>query len=106
MRHEIALALVIFGTVICVASCLGGLATTKAYDRVHFLSPMTSLGTPVIAIGLSVQDGFTLTSGEVLLTAALLGLAGPALTAVTGRLLAQAEGRLAAENKVEFEPER
>lgn len=103
MRHDIALALVVAGTVICVAACIGGLATSVAYDRVHFLAPMTSLGTPLLAVGLALQDGVNLTSGEILFIAALLALVGPALTAATGRLVAQAEGRLNVDQKAERE---
>lgn len=95
MVHDTALALVALGTAVVVASCLGAMAVrTGVYDRMHFVTPITSLGAPLVAIGLSVQDGLGLTTASLLLVAALLFIAGPVLEAATGRMIAQLEDRL------------
>lgn len=95
MSHDIALAIVALGTAVTVASCLGAaLMRTDACDRMHFVTPVTSLGCPLVAIGLSVEQGWGLTTASLLLVAALLFIAGPPLEAATGRLLGQIEGKV------------
>jgi multicomponent Na+:H+ antiporter subunit G len=106
MRPEVALGFVVAGTLICVAASIGASLTPGLYERVHFLSPISSVGTPLLAVGLAVQDGLSFATGEILLIALLFALSAPAITAVTGRLIAQGEGRLEAENKAEYEPGR
>lgn len=98
MRHDVALALVGLATAICVAAALAGLLTGgRLYDRAHLLSPVTSLAAPLLGIGLAIQDGIGLSSGEILLTCALMAVSGPVFTVVTARLVAQNEGRVASE---------
>lgn len=94
MRTDVALGLLAAGTLACVLACLGALATRRLIDRVHFLAPITSLGAPLIAAGCVVRDGLSLASGEIILIASVLALSGAALSAATGRLVAQAEGDL------------
>ncbi|MDA8295528.1 MAG: monovalent cation/H(+) antiporter subunit G [Actinomycetota bacterium] len=96
MRHDVALALVGLATAIAIAAALAGLLTgSRLYDRAHLLSPVTSLAAPLLGIGLAIQDGVGLASGEILLTCALVALTGPVFTVVTARLVAQNEGRVA-----------
>lgn len=95
MAHDIALALVSLGTAVCVAAAVGALAMrSSVFDRMHFVTPVTSLGCPLVAVGLSVDEGWGLTTAFYLLIAALLGFAAPFLEAATGRMLGQIEGRV------------
>ena len=95
MGHDIALALVILGTAVVVAACLSAVAMrSSVFDRMHFLTPITSLGSPLVAIGLCVETGWGLTAASYLLVAGLLFLTGPFLEAAIGRLLGQVEGRV------------
>lgn len=95
MSHEIALAIVALGCAVTVAACLGALLRrSDPYDRVHFVTPITSVGCPLVAIGLSVEQGWGLTTGSLLLIAGLLFLSGPVLGAATGRLIGQIDGRV------------
>lgn len=97
MGHEVALALVGLGTAVTVAACLGAVVMrTSVFDRMHFITPVTSLGCPLVALGLSVEQGWGLTTASILIVAALLFMAGPVLEAATGRALGQIEGRLPA----------
>jgi multisubunit Na+/H+ antiporter MnhG subunit len=80
------------GTLIVVASALGAVLMRSFYDRMHFLTPVTSLGAPLIGLALAVQDGATLTTALILFIVALLAVSGPVLTAATGRMAAQLEG--------------
>ncbi|HLH29227.1 MAG TPA: monovalent cation/H(+) antiporter subunit G [Acidimicrobiales bacterium] len=95
MADAVALALVSLGTAVCVAAAVGAAALrTDGFDRLHFVTPVTSLGGPLVAVGLSVHAGWGLTTGSYLLVAGLLFVAGPFLEAATGRMMGQNAGRL------------
>ncbi|HVX46536.1 MAG TPA: hypothetical protein VHC49_21760, partial [Mycobacteriales bacterium] len=58
------------------------------------LTPITSVGAPLIGIALAIDSHSGLAAGEYLLIVALLAVSGPALEAATGRVAAQQEGRV------------
>lgn len=92
MAHDLALILVATGCAVTVASCIGALARRSGpFDRLHFVTPVTSVGCPLVAIGLSVEQGWGLTTASLLLVAGLLFVCGPVLEAATGRLMAQTD---------------
>lgn len=96
MGHDVALGLVGLGTAVIVASCIGALVVgDDELTRVHFLSPVTSLGAPLVAAGVGVADGWGLAAGQIILIAGLLFVTGPVMSAATGRLIAQHDGLLA-----------
>lgn len=96
--HDVALALVGLGTAVTVLAALGALAVRgDRLDRVHFLSPVTSVGAPLVCLGLSVQYGWGLSAGVTLVVGTLLFGTGPVLTSAIGRLVAQQEGRIGSE---------
>lgn len=94
MSHDVSLALVALGTAVVVASSLGALAMRSSFDRIHFVTPITSLGCPLVAAGLGVAEGWGLTAASLILIAGLLFFAGPVLGAATGRRAGQFEGRV------------
>ena len=95
MAHDVALALVALGCLVTVAACTGALVRrSDVFDRMHFVTPVTSVGCPLVAIGLSVEQGWGLTTASLLLVAGLLLIAGPVLEAATGRLIGQIEGQV------------
>lgn len=95
MGHDVALALVGLGTALIVASAVGALvAGPDELTRVHFLSPITSLGAPIAGAGVCVAEGWGLTSAEIILILFVLFVSGPVLTAATGRVIAQQDGLL------------
>lgn len=95
MAHDIALALVALGTAVTVAACVSALAMrSSVFDRMHFLTPITSLGCPLVAVGLCVEQGWGLTAASYLLIAGLLLFSGPFLEAAMGRTLGQVEGKV------------
>src|SRR5947209_18872139 len=99
MAHDIALAFVALGTVVAVAAALGALAAgSDSYLRLHYVTPVTSVAGPLIGIGLSIENGWGLTTGEILLIVALLFVSGPIAAAATGRLFAQAAGTVQSES--------
>lgn len=95
MGHDVALALVSLGSAVMVAAALGSLAVrSDELTRVHFLTPVTSLGAPLVAAGVCVAEGWGLTSGQIVLIVGLLFATGPLMTAATGRVIAQQDGLL------------
>ncbi len=93
MAHDVALAFVGFGVAVAIASVVGAfVAGTDSYNRLHFVTPITSVAGPLVAIGLCIQSGWGITAGTIILTVGLLFVGGPVTTAATGRLMAQADG--------------
>lgn len=95
MTTDVGLALVALGTAVIALSTLGALVMrTSVYDRVHFLTPVTSIGSPMLVAGLGVLRGPGLPTATLVVIAVLLFVTGPVLEAATGRMLAQLEGRV------------
>jgi multicomponent Na+:H+ antiporter subunit G len=91
-RHIAALVCETGGTVVVVASALAALGMRHAYNRLHFLTPATSLGAPLIGVGLVLENGWGLTAGLDILIVVLLALSAPVLEAATARVVAQRAG--------------
>ena len=88
----VTLALLAAGTALIVASCLAALRARYAFTRLHFLSPVSSLGAPLIGLAIAIQNGWGLVSVEVMFIVVVLGVTGPPLESATGRLAGQREG--------------
>lgn len=96
-RHVLIAILLVAGCAVVVISCCAMLALRTIYDRLHLLAPVTSLGGPLIGAALVVQNGWGLTSGQVIMIVVLLALSGPAAGVATARAaherdLAQSDG--------------
>ncbi|HWG01993.1 MAG TPA: monovalent cation/H(+) antiporter subunit G [Trebonia sp.] len=89
-----ALVLLWAGITVTVLSCLGALRARRVYVRLHYLSPVTSIGAPLAGLALAVANGWGLTTAEDLFIVFVLAITGPALEAATGRVAAQREGLL------------
>ncbi|WP_225830048.1 monovalent cation/H(+) antiporter subunit G [Streptomyces sp. NK08204] len=90
--HVAALVCEAGGTVVVVASALAALGMRHSFTRLHFLTPATSLGAPLIGAGLVLENGWGLTAGLDILIVALLALSAPVLEAATARVMAQRAG--------------
>ncbi|HVA75741.1 MAG TPA: monovalent cation/H(+) antiporter subunit G [Acidimicrobiales bacterium] len=91
-------ALVAAGTAVIVAASLAALVARDSYTRLHLATPMTSLGGPLIAAGLSIANGPGLTTASIALPTGLLFIAGPMLSSAIARMLAQRDGKVPAES--------
>jgi multicomponent Na+:H+ antiporter subunit G len=91
-------ALVIAGTAVIVAASVAAVVAREPFTRLHLATPITSLGGPLIATGLSIANGPGLTTASIALPTGLLFLAGPILSSAIGRMLAQRAGDLPAES--------
>lgn len=96
--HLLAQALYALGVLIVVASAVGAAAMRRTYNRLHFLTPATSLGGPLIGAALGISNGWGLTTAADAFVIALLALTGPVLEAATGRVAAQREGLIDVES--------
>ena len=93
MRHDIALALTALGcAVIAVAVVSAVAARGGILNRLHLVTPVTSLGAPLVATGLCIQSGQPWVIAEVLLITLLLFVTGPVLEMATGHVAAQQQG--------------
>jgi multicomponent Na+:H+ antiporter subunit G len=91
--HVASVVLVSLGTAVIVAACLGALVAPDVFSKLHYSTPITSLGGPLIAIGLSVDSGANLTTASILFPAALLFFCSPILSAAIGRCAAKTQGQ-------------
>lgn len=100
MGHAVALILVSVGTAVVAASALGALAMgPHPLDRLHYLTPVTSLGIPLVVAGLCVGNGWGITSGQIMVIGVLAFVAGPVLGAATGKLLLEHEEEVRPEDR-------
>jgi multisubunit Na+/H+ antiporter MnhG subunit len=99
VTHLVALVLVALGSAVVVLSAVGAAVVPGgALVRVHFLTPVTSLGLPLVAVGLCVESGQPFTIAELVFIALVIGVSGPVLGSATGRAAAQEQGRLPGED--------
>jgi multicomponent Na+:H+ antiporter subunit G len=88
----LARVVLLVGVGVVVLSSLSAVWLRGVFVRLHFLTPVTSVGGPLIGLGLAVENGWGITTGLVLLVVALLAMTGPVLEVATGRVMAQREG--------------
>jgi multicomponent Na+:H+ antiporter subunit G len=90
----VAQVLVFAGVAVVVVSALAMLRARTLLNRLHLLAPVTTLGGPLVGIGLALANGWTLTSGAILFTVVLLAVTGPVLQSAAGRVEAQRQGAI------------
>lgn len=83
--HGVQIALLALGCGVTVLSTLAMLWVTELRERLHLLAPVSSLGVPLVAAALVLANGWSLTSGQIVVIAVLAVLTGPALGMATAR---------------------
>jgi multicomponent Na+:H+ antiporter subunit G len=96
--HVLALVLYFAGIAVVAASSVAALALPHTLDRMHTVTPATSLGAPLIGLGIAVDQGWNLTTAEVLVICTLVALTGPIVASATGRMAAQRYGAVRGES--------
>jgi multicomponent Na+:H+ antiporter subunit G len=84
-------ALAIAGCAVAVLATLAMWFAPTVDDRFHLLAPVTTVAAPLIAAGLIVYNGLSLTSGQIALIAGILLASGPAITASIARAKTERE---------------
>jgi monovalent cation/proton antiporter MnhG/PhaG subunit len=82
------LYLVAAGAGIAVLCSLGLLRLPDAYDRLHLVTPVTSLAAPLVCIGLAINDSTFHGVFKYLFIGVLVAVLGPAASIATARAAA------------------
>lgn len=72
------------GVVVAAASGVALLAFRNRTDRIHALTPLTTLAAPLVTVGIAVDLGFQRSTVKVLLIGVLTVATGAVLAAATG----------------------
>ena len=96
--HVAAVACFGVGVGVVVLTALASLRARRVADRLHYLTPATALGAPLVGLGLVLENGWSLTSAQIALTCGLIMITGPVLTSAALRLAAQREGTVPQES--------
>jgi monovalent cation/proton antiporter MnhG/PhaG subunit len=73
------------GIAVCLLSCLSLVLLPTAYEALHAVTPVTSLGTPLVIAGLAINDATLHGVAKLILIALLIMLSGPAVSVATAR---------------------
>lgn len=92
--HVAGWAFVAVGVVLVVAASWVTVVAPGAFARLHLLTVVTSLGAPLVGLGVAALDGGGLAGGQTLVTVAVLALTGPVLGSAIARVTAQREHRI------------
>lgn len=92
--HLVALALLAAGLLVVLASSLAVFGVRGARNRLHVVTPVTSVAGPLIGIALAIENGASLATAEVLVAVLILAVTGPVMAMAIGRADAQREGIL------------
>jgi multisubunit Na+/H+ antiporter MnhG subunit len=90
----IAWYLVFAGVAVVVFSTGAATIVPKAFDRLHLLAVTTSVGSPLIAVGLAIISGWNATTASLAVITGIMVVTGPAMSAATGRLVAEQKGMI------------
>ncbi|MFD2419670.1 monovalent cation/H(+) antiporter subunit G [Amycolatopsis pigmentata] len=85
--NPVAAVLAFAGVAVVLVAVAGMLRAHGTLARLHFLTPVTTLGGPLIGLGLVIEIGWNLTSAMVALTVVLLAVVGPVQQSATARLV-------------------
>lgn len=78
--------LVFAGVAVMVTSALAATVQPRVFDRLHLLTATTSLGVPLIGVGLVISQGWSESSAMIAVTIAFILVSSPVISAATARL--------------------
>lgn len=90
-RHVCALVLLIAGTGALVLSAVGLVTLPRPYQRLHALTPASTVGTPLVALALAVENGPGRAAVKLVLVAVVVAVGGTVTAMAIGRATAQHE---------------
>lgn len=94
LLQDVALAFVVAGSLVMASACVGALLARNTYHRLHFTAPLSSLGGPLVAVGLAIRSGADLETASILVPMLILFFTGPVINGAIARMAAQREGRV------------
>jgi multisubunit Na+/H+ antiporter MnhG subunit len=87
--QSVAWTVVFAGIAVTSLSAVTAAALPQVFDRLHLLTVTTSLGAPLIGVGLMILRGWTEASAMIAATTALVVLSSPVISAATAQLAAR-----------------
>lgn len=87
--QSVAWTAVFAGIAVTSLSATAAAALPQVFDRLHLLTVTTSLGAPLIGVGLMILRGWTEGSAMIAVTTAAVVLSAPVISAATGQLAAR-----------------
>ncbi|WBO68503.1 cation:proton antiporter [Streptomyces camelliae] len=91
VRHVCALVLLVAGTGVLLLSAVGLVALPRPFQRLHALTPATTVGLPLVALALAVATGPGRAAVKLLLIAVIVAIGGAVTAMAIGRATAQHE---------------
>lgn len=86
------------GVAVVVLTTVASLGVRRPEDRLHFLTPATSLGSPLVCLGLALENGWSLTTAQIVLVGVLVAITGPVLASAGVRVALQRQGKIPQES--------
>lgn len=77
--------LLFFGVAVAFVSTLGILFMRGTYDKLHYLAPLSTLGTVAVAAAVIIREGWSPTTAKTVLIVLLMLVSGPILGHATAR---------------------
>lgn len=77
------------GLLVVTLSLVGALVLRTTFGKLHYVTPVTTVGGPLLCAALVVDTGWGITAGLDILIVGLVAVAGPILSAATARVEAQ-----------------
>ncbi|MCV7197138.1 monovalent cation/H(+) antiporter subunit G [Mycobacterium angelicum] len=92
--QPIGWAVVFIGVAVMSLSAIVATARPRVFDRLHLLTTTTSVGAPLIGLGLVILRGWSQASAMIIVITVLVVLSAPVVSSATGRLTADLDGVL------------
>jgi multicomponent Na+:H+ antiporter subunit G len=96
--HGLAVTCFGAGVAVVVLAGLGALRVRRVEDRLHYLTPATALGAPLVGLGLVIANGWGLTSAQIVLVCVLMVATGPVLTSAALQVAVRQAGMVSSES--------
>ena len=96
--HAAAATCFLLGVAVVLLTALASLRVRRPEDRLHFVTPATALGTPLVGLGLILPNHWSLTSAQIAVTCVLVMVTGPVLASAALRVSAMREGTVSRES--------
>ena len=81
--------LVTAGCAVAVLSALLALLLSTVFDMLHLLTAVTTVGAPLIGLGVAIGEGASAAAALVVMTVVIVAVTGPVVGAATARMAAQ-----------------
>ncbi|VBA49388.1 monovalent cation/H(+) antiporter subunit G [Mycobacterium pseudokansasii] len=90
--QSIGWAVVFVGVAAMSLSAVAATVRAQVFERLHLLAAATSVGVPLIGVGLVIVRGWTQASAMLVAISVVVLVTAPVVSAATGRLVAEHDG--------------